>query len=110
MPGRREGKGGAACRRRRRRRRPRCLPCGALGAVHAVHVLCRPSACSGPRLPLALPARLPAPAGGLASEALAVLEGADGKGAVKDRLGLLEARGRLFLALGRWEEAEGVYR
>lgn len=48
--------------------------------------------------------------GGLHAKALAVLDAAEAKGQIKDRLGLLEARGRLLLALERWQEAEAVYR
>ncbi len=52
----------------------------------------------------------PAGPGGLYAESLALLDAADARGQIRDRLGLLEARGRLFLALQRFEDAEAIYR
>lgn len=39
-----------------------------------------------------------------------MLDKADARGQIKDRLGLLEARARLALALQQWEEAESLHR
>lgn len=43
-------------------------------------------------------------------EALEALEAASAANAVKDRLGALECKGRLLLALQRWKDAESVYK
>ena len=52
----------------------------------------------------------PAAPNGLYAESLAVLDAAEGKGQIKDRLGLLEARGRLLLAQRQFNKAEQIYR
>eukprot|EP00887_Chlorella_sp_A99_P007802 scaffold20.g7802.t1 len=48
--------------------------------------------------------------GGLHAEALAVLEDGEARGRIQDRLGAVEQRGRLLLALGRHADAEAAYR
>lgn len=48
--------------------------------------------------------------GGFHAEALAVLDTADAQNQIKDRLGLLEARGLHYLAMQRLEDAESIYR
>lgn len=48
--------------------------------------------------------------GGMLAASLEALEQAEDKGLVRDILGGLEARGRLFLGMQRYSEAEQVYR
>ena len=57
-----------------------------------------------------LPPPPPPPAGGMHDEALGVLDAGSAAGRLRDPLGVKEQRARLFLAAGRYADAEGAYR